>query len=115
MNRISKLTLLSTVILLVVIYIWISNPLLALILGSISLVSFMRNIFEIKKYHNRNLYLTFSVVILIVGTISTGIWAFNQDHTVNKLIIGAAAGLLIVSTFKTAFSSTRKWGTIKTH
>lgn len=114
MNRISKVTLLSIVILAAVIYIWISNPLLALILGSISLVSFMRNIFEIKKYHNRNLYLALSVPILIVGTILTGIWAFNQDQIADKMIIGIAAGLLILSTFKTAFSSTRKWDAVRT-
>jgi hypothetical protein len=109
MNRISKLAILSMIILLAVSYIWISNHQLALILGSISLVPFMRNVFEIKKYHNRNLYLALSAVILVIGIISTGIWILNLNQALYKIIIGFAAGLLILSTFQVACSSTRKW------
>ena len=115
MNRISKLTLLSLIILLAVIYIWMSNPLLALILGSISLVSFMRNIFEIKKYHNRTLFLALSVTVLLGGVISAGIWVFSQVQALNKVFIAIAAGLLILSSFQTAFSSTRKWDKFRIH
>ena len=115
MKRISKLVLLSLIILFAVAYIWMSNPLLALILGSISLVPFMRNVFEIKGYHNRSLYLTISAVALIVGLISTGIWIFSQNQALNKVIVGVAAGLLILSTFQSAFSSTRKWNEFRVH
>jgi hypothetical protein len=78
MKRISKLALLSLIILFAVVYIWISNPLLALMLGSISLVPFMRNVFEIRKYHNRSLYLALSIAVLIIGLISTCMWIFSQ-------------------------------------
>ena len=113
MSRISKLALLSTVILLAVIYIWMTNPLLALILGSISLVPFMKNIFEIKKYHNRNLYLLLSSIVLFLGSVSTGVWILDQNEILNRAFIAVAAGLLILSTLQTAFSSTRKWDKIK--
>jgi len=109
MNRVSKLVLLSMVILLAVSYIWISNHLLALILGSISMVPFMRNVFEIKKYHNRNLYLALSAVVLFIGVISTGVWILNLHPALYKIFTGFAAGLLILSTFQMACSSTRKW------
>ena len=115
MKRISKLALLSLIILFAVVYIWISNPLLALVLGSISLVPFMKNVFEIKKYHNRSLYLALSAVILVVGLISACIWIFSQDQILDKTIIGLVAGLLILSTFQTAFSSTRKWNNFRIH
>ena len=115
MKRISKLALLSIIILFAVVYIWISSPLLALILGSISLVPFMRNVFEIKKYHNRSLYLALSAVILIMGLISTGIWVFSQAQVLNMIVIAIAAGLLILSTFQSAFSSTLKWDKFRIH
>ena len=109
MKRISKLALLGLVVLFAVVYIWASNPLLALILGSISLVPFMRNVFEIKGYLNRNLYLALSAAVLILGLISTCMWVFSQEQTLNKVIVGFAAGMLILSTFQSAFSSTRRW------
>jgi hypothetical protein len=115
MKRISKLALLSLIILFAVVYIWISNPLLALVLGSISLVPFMKNVFEIRKYHNRTLYLTLSVVVLSGGLISTGIWIFSQNQGSNRVLIAVAAGLLILSTFQSAFSSTRKWDKFRIH
>ena len=115
MKRISKLALLSIIILFAVVYIWISNPLLALILGSISLVPFMRNVFEIKEYRNRSLYLALSAAALLGGLISTGIWIFSQNPALNKVIVGVAAGLLILSTFQSAFSSTRKWDNFRIH
>lgn len=115
MNRISKLALLSFIILFALAYIWISNPLLALILGSISLVPFMRNVFEIKEYRNRSLYLTLSAGVLIVGLISTCMWVFSQNWALNKVIVGIAAGLLILSTFQVAFSSTLKWNEFRIH
>ena len=115
MKRISKLALLSLIILFTLAYIWISNPLLALILGSISLVPFMRNVFEIKEYHNRSLYLALSAAVLIMGLISTGIWIFIQNQALNKVIVAIAAGVLILSTFQSAFSSTRKWDDFKIH
>ncbi len=113
MNRISKLALLSVIILFAVLYIGTVDLQLALILGSVSLVPFTRNVFEIKKYHNRNLYLAFAVIILTVGMISTGIWVLNQKEVLDRIIIGIAAGILIVSTFQIAFSSTRKWDEVK--
>ncbi len=115
MDRVSKLALLSFIILLAVVYIWMSNPLLALILGSISLVPFMRNVFEIRKYHNRTLYLALSTVVLFGGLISAGIWIFSQNQGANGVIIAVAAGLLILSTFQAAFSSTRKWDKFRIH
>lgn len=115
MKRISKLALLSLIILFAVVYIWMSHPLLALILGSISLVPFMKNIFEIKGYHNRNLYLTLSTAVLILGLISTCMWIFSQNPALNKIVVAIAAGLLILSTFQAAFSSTRKWDEFRIH
>jgi hypothetical protein len=115
MNRISKLALLSFIILFALVYIWISNPLLAMILGSISLVPFMRNVFEIKGCHNRSLYLTLSAGVLIVGIISTCMWVFSQTPTLSKVIVGIAAGLLILSIFQSAFSSTSKWDDFRIH
>ncbi len=115
MNRISKLTLLSIVILAAVIYVGIANHLLAIILASISLVPLMRNIFEIRKYHNRNLFLVLSAAVLFIGIVSAGIWVLNQTILLYRAAIGAAAGLLIISTFQTAFSSTREWDEIRTH
>ncbi len=109
MKKISKLALLSTIILLAVVYIGISNPMLALILGSISLVPFMGNVFEIKGYRNRTLYLTLSAVVLIVGLISACMWVFSQDQALNKVIVGFAAGMLILWTFQSAFSRTSRW------
>ncbi len=113
MNRISKLAFLSVVILLAVIYVWIANHLLAIILASISMVPFMRIIFEIKKYHNRILFLVFSASVLFVGIVSAGIWILYQNQILYRAAIGIAAGLLIISTFQTAFSSTHKWDEIK--
>lgn len=115
MNRISKLALLSIVILLAVVYVWMANHMLAIILASISLVPFMRNIFEIKKYHNRNLFLALSAVILFVGIVSASIWILNQGLILYRAVIATAAGLLIVSAFQTAFSSTRKWDNFRIH
>jgi len=115
MNRISKLAILNGIVLFAIIYIWMYNPLLALIMASIGVVPAIRNIFEIKKYHNRNLYLALSTVVLFVGIISTGIWVFNQDELLNKTITGVAAGLLILSTFQTAFTRTRKWDKVRVH
>ena len=115
MKRISKLAILSIIILFAVTYIWMFNPLLALILGSISLVPFMRNIFEIKGYHNRNLYLALSTAFLILGLISTYIWVFSQNQALNKAVIAIAVGLLMLSTFQSAFSSTRKWDEFRIH
>ena len=100
MKRISKLALLSLIILFAVVYIWISNPLLALVLGSISLVPFMKNVFEIKKYHNRSLYLALSAVILVVGLISACIWIFSQDQILDKTIFLGGAGVFFWLLYK---------------
>lgn len=113
MKKISKLAFLSLIILFAVTYIWMSNPLLALILGSISLVPFMGNIFEIKGYCNRTLYLALSAAVLILGLISTFVWIFSQNQTLNKVIVGIAAGLLMLTIFQSAFSRTRRWKEFK--
>ncbi|HEX3014107.1 MAG TPA: hypothetical protein VHO92_07535 [Methanobacterium sp.] len=108
MKRTSKLALLDIIILFGVVYIWTFNSMLALVLFSIMMVPFMKNVFEIKKYHNRNLYLAFSAVFSIAWLISTGIWVLSQDQALNN-VLAIAAGLLILSTFYSAFSNTREW------
>ena len=115
MNRISRLAILSSIILFAIIYIGAYNSLLALIMASIGIVPAVRNIFEIKEYHNRNLYLVLSTVVLFVGILSTGIWVFDEKELLNKAFTGFAAGLLILSTFQTAFSRTREWDEIRAH
>lgn len=108
MDKIILLVLGSFLILIGVINSWTTNPTLSISIGSFYVVFLLGILFEIRGYHNKNVYLTISTLILILGLILSYIYAFkfNYMQDTNKFIL---AGLVVGGTFCMTLAKANSW------
>ena len=112
--KLIRLTLMFILGIILLLYIWIYSHFFGYLLGSVFIVNFMREIFKIRKFYNRKMYLTLSAIILSLGVILSILSLINMNLNFQvKIIDTLIIVVMIVIAFYAIFRTIREWGRLE--